>query len=449
MYHAVKSMTVLILTFGLLAVTDAGADANWPAFRGPEARGVAEGEGLPDQWSASDNVEWTTDLPGRGWSSPIVWGGHVFLTTVVNLGTSEEPKKGLYSGGDRHDALASTHQWKVFALDLETGKVLWERQVHEGSPATSIHIKNSYASETPVTDGKQVYVFFGNLGVFCFDFDGNLIWDKKLEPKQIRNDWGTAASPVLHGDLLYVVRDNDEDSYLLALDKGTGEEVWRTARDEGSNWSTPYVWENEKRTEIVTTGTDQVRSYGLEGNLLWSLRGMSSITVATPYESNGLLYVSSGYLWDKLRPLYAIRPGAEGDISLKEGETSNAWIAWCRPAVAPYNPSTLAYENRLYVLDDRGMLSCFDAFDGSVIYENEKIPRGRRFTVSPWAYGGKVFCLNEDGTTFVIKAGESFEVLHSNILGKDVMCMSTPAIAGDRLLIRTSERLYSIRSSAN
>lgn len=445
----VKLATTLIGAFSILVLVAAGlsqAESNWPQFRGPEARGVAEDGGLPDRWSATDNVEWKTDLPGRGWSSPIVWGNRVFLTTVVNLGESEEPKKGLYFGGNRLAPPDSIHQWKVLCLDLETGRIVWERQVHEGKPASSIHLKNSFASETPVTDGERVYALFGNVGLFCFDLDGNPVWEKTIKSRRTRFGWGTAASPVLHGDRVYIVNDNDEESYLLALDKATGEEVWRTPREEKSNWSTPFIWENDQRSEIVTPGSRGVRSYDLDGTLLWSFKGMSSITIATPYESEGLLYISSGYVGDKRRPLYAIRPGANGDISLAEGESSNEWIAWSHPQAGPYNPTTLVYGGRLYVLYDQGALACFSASDGAVIYERERIPEARRFTTSPWAYGGKVFCLNEDGVTFVVKAGDQLELLHTNPLADDDMGMATPAIAGDRLLIRTSARVYCIRN---
>ena len=251
---------------------------------------------------------------------------------------------------------------------------------------------------------------------------------------------------MLHGDRLYVVNDNDEDSYLLALEKQTGREAWRVSRDEKSNWSTPFIWQNERRTEIVTPGTGKVRSYDLDGNLLWSLTGMSSITIATPYEHNGLLYLSSGYVQDPSKPIYAIRPGATGDISLAEDQTSNEWIAWCQRKAGPYNPTTLIYDDRLFVLYDRGLLACFNARSGDAFYEPQRLPNGRAFTSSPWAYGGKVFCLNEDGETFVIKAGDKFELLHTNPLAEDDMCMATPAIAGNRLLIRTSARLYCIRA---
>jgi outer membrane protein assembly factor BamB len=437
--------TVLIICLTSATAAAASNDAPiavWPQFRGPGARGVAHNEALPDRWSASENVQWKTDVPGCGWSSPIVWDDRVFLTTVVNLGPGEEPKKGLYLGGNREKPPDSLHRWEVHCLDLTTGRVLWQQKAHEAIPQYAIHLKNSRASETPVTDGSHVYCYFGNVGVFCFDNDGRPLWSKPLQPHSTRFQWGTAASPVLHGDRLYLVNDNEEDSYLLALDCETGAEIWRVRRDEKSNWSTPLVWETGGRTEIVTPGTDQVRSYGLDGELLWSLQGMSSITIATPYSCGDLLYVSSGSVLDSVRPIYAIRPGGGGDISLAEDQTTNAWIAWCQRKAAPYNPSTLVYRDRLYVLYDWGFLACYDARTGAQIYDRQRIPKGTAFTASPWAYNGKVFCLNEDGVTFVFAAGDRYELLHSNPLAEDDMCLATPAIAGDRLLIRTARRVY-------
>ncbi len=422
---------------------------HWPQFRGPEARGVASGGNLPDRWSATENITWKTDLPGRAWSSPIVWGNRVFLTSAVNLGELESPQKGLYFGGNRPEPREVEQEYRVFCLDISSGTMLWEQTVHRGTPSSAIHLKNSFASETPVTDGERVYAFFGNQGLYCLDLEGNSVWSKQFEPHATRNGWGTAASPVLHGDHLYIVNDNDEESYLLCLDKRTGKEVWRVDRDEESNWSTPSIWQNDRRTEIVTLGTDKVRSYDLDGNLLWWFTGMSKITIATPYADKGLLYVSSGYVNDPHRPLYAIRPGAAGDISLEPDRTSNQFIAWYQPTAAPYNPTTLVYDGRLYVLYDRGLVSCFRSLTGEPLFEQERLPEGRHFTVSPWAYDGKVFCLNEDGVTFVLRAGDKFELLHTNQLADDDMCMATPAIAPGRLLIRTSARVYCVRQPAS
>jgi outer membrane protein assembly factor BamB len=440
-------VAVLALWNGLALSGGLAAEANWPQFRGPGARGISPSTNLPDQWSSTNNVAWKAEIPGRGWSSPIVWGDRVFVTTAVNSGTSEPPKKGLYLGGERPNAPRPEHEWKVLCLDLSTGKVRWEHVVHRGEPPGPIHIKNSYASETPVTDGEQVYALVGNVGAFCLDYTGKEVWSKPLDPHKMRAGWGTAASPVLHGDWLYVVSDNDEHSYLLALDKRTGKEIWRIDRDEGSNWSTPYVWENTQRTEIVTAGTGKVRAYDLDGKLLWWFKGMSSITIATPYADQGLLYVTSGFIVDKTRPIYALRPGGSGDVSLQPGQTNNSAIAWCQPQAAPYNPSTLLYDGRLYVLYDFGLMSAFNARTGELLYDRQKLPQGLHFTASPWAANGRIYCLNEDGLAFVIRAGDRFELLHTNRLAPDDMCLATPAMAGDRLLIRSSGRLYCIKQT--
>ena len=437
----ILTTVVFLLTHGNLS-----AQINWPQFRGIEARGISSEANLPSKWSATENIAWKFDIPGRGWSSPIVWGDHIFLTSVINSGTTEDPKKGLYFGGERPKPPTSIHQYKVYCLNLYTGKTIWERLAYEGIPETPIHIKSSYASETPVTDGERVYCLFGNLGVFCYDFQGNCIWKLKLKPEKTRFGWGTAASPVLHKGRLYIVNDNESDSYILALDSKTGKELFRVSRDEKSNWATPYIWQNRLRTEIVTAGSGKVRSYNLEGRLLWTLEKMSSITIATPYENNGLLYISSGYILDRSKPIYAIRPGAEGNISLKKGETSNSFIAWSQPNSGPYNPTSIIYKNLLYVLYDRGLVACFNPTDGKEIYTPQRIPNGGSFTSSPWAYDDKIFFLNEDGTTFALKAGKDFQILHSNTLAADDMGMASPAIAGDRLLVRTAARIYCIRN---
>lgn len=425
--------------------SSAPAAENWPQFRGADARGVSTNTNLSDRWSATENVEWKTPIPGRGWSSPVVWGDRVFLTTVVNQGETETPKKGLYLGGNRPEIPTAEHLWKVLCLDLSTGKLVWEKSVHQGRPQTPIHLKNSYASETPATDGERIYVCFGGVGIFAFDFSGKEIWKHPLEPSRTRAGWGTAASPVLHEGRLIYQCDNDERSYLLALNTLTGKELWRAPREEKSNWSPPFVWQHPLRTEIVTAGSGAVRSYDLDGKLLWSLRGMSSITIGMPYAADGLLYVSSGYVGDKLKALYAIKPGASGDITPPEGQRSSEFIAWWDSGIAPYNPTTLVHEGKLYVLYDRGLLSCFDAKTGQPFYIKERLPRGPGFTCSPWAVGDKIFCLDEDGHTHVLRAGATFELLHTNPSLDSEMCMATPALVGDRTLIRTDRHLYSIR----
>jgi outer membrane protein assembly factor BamB len=377
-----------------------------------------------------------------GWSSPIVWGDHVFLTSVINSAQTEPPKPGLYFGGER-PASTAPHRWMAYDVDFATGKIRWEKELRHAPPPGPRHLKNSYASETPVTDGERVYFYFGSVGLFVFDMTGKPVWSKPIEPFKTRFGWGTAASPVLHRDRIYIVNDNDEGSFLAAYNKRTGDEAWRVMRDEGTNWATPFVWEHAQRTEIVTAGTGKVRSYDLAGKLLWELKGMSSITIPTPFERHGLLFISSGYVGDPLRPAYAIRPGASGDISLKPGETSSQFIAWSSPTLAPYNPTPLVYGDIYYTLFDRGFFTAHDARTGKEIYPRQRIAvDASGFTTSPWAYNGRIFALSEDGDTYVIQAGPEFKVLGKNSLGE--MTLATPAVVRGSLVIRTASKLYRI-----
>ncbi len=427
----------------LLPLTSS-ADANdrWMQFRGPGALGVADGQNLPVRWSETEHLAWKKEIPGRGWSSPIIVDGRIYLTNVVSTGEVEAATRGLYFGGERFEQPDTPHIWQVLCLDLATGEPVWEKTVHEGVPPRSMHIKNSYASETPVTDGERVYAYFGNVGVFCLTLDGELVWEHPLEPHATRFEWGPAASPALHEGRLYIVNDNEDASYLLALDAATGDEIWQVDRDESSNWSTPFIWENELRTEIIAPGSGITRSYDLDGNVLYEFGGASAITIATPYAHNGLLYVSSGYVMDPRKPIWAIRPGASGDISLGLFENSNDSIAWCVKDAAPYNPTTLVYGDQLYVLLDRGFVASYDAATGEMIYDRQRLPAGQAFTASPWAYDGHVFFLNEFGVTFVMKAGREFELVGTNELDNEPIYMSTPSMASGKLLIRSSEALY-------
>ncbi len=434
-----------ILFFAVISSLWAGraAGENWPQFRGPRSTGVAEDPKLPDKWSETENVAWKTDIPGFGWSSPIIWGDKIFVTSVISADDIEAPKKGLYLGGNRLEPPKGEHRWMVYCIDFKRGKIVWEREVYRGVPQITRHLKNTFASETPVTDGERVYAYFGNLGLYCIDFKGNLIWKQAIDAHRTRFGWGTAASPVLHKDRIYLLNDNDEQSFFAAYDKRTGAQVWRTEREIGTNWATPYVWENKQRAEIIVPGWKVVRSYSLDGQVLWEFKGMSSIVIPTPFSKFDLLYIASGYVGDKHRPVYAIRPGASGDISLKEGENSNRFIAWYLPQGGPYNPSPIVYGDYYYTLYDRGFFTCHDAKTGKEVYSKQRIdPSAGEFTSSPWAYNGKIYCLSEDGDTYVIQSGPEYKMLGKNSL--DEMCMATPAIASSSLIIRTASKLYRI-----
>ncbi|MBK6796521.1 MAG: PQQ-binding-like beta-propeller repeat protein [Acidobacteria bacterium] len=437
-------LTLLLIVPVFFAAPEKRKNENWPQFRGANSMGVAEEDStLPDKWSATENVVWKADIAGTGWSSPIVWGDKVFVTSVVSTGQTEVPKKGLYFGGERYDLPQNDHRWVVYCLDFKTGKTLWEREVFKGAPKMPHHLKNTYASETPATDGERIYALFGNVGLFCFDMAGKPLWQQLYEPRKTRFGWGTAASPVVYKDRVYVVNDNDEQSFLAAYDKKTGKQIWKADREIGTNWVTPYIWENKQRTELIVPATKVVRSYDLDGKVLWEYKGMSSIVIPTPFSKFDLLYISSGYVGDQHRPVYAIRPGATGDISLKQGETSNQYIAWYLPQGGPYNPTPIIYGDIYYTLYDRGFFTANDARTGKEVYgKNRFDPAAGAFTSSPWAYNGKIFCLSEDGDTFVVQAGPEFKLVGKNSL--DEMCMATPAIVRGSLLIRTATKLYKI-----
>ena len=418
---------------------------NWPQFRGPGARGVAKGKGLPTTWSTTENVKWCVPVPGRGWSSPVIWGDKVFLSSAISTGKEKTVKKGLYFGGNEKTPSPNQHRWMIYCFSFESGEKLWEQEANVGKPLTPRHIKNNYAPETQVTDGNLIYTYFADQGLFANDLDGELKWKRKMKAYKTRYNWGSAASPALHDDFIYILNDNEQNSFIEAIDKNTGETSWRRDRNEKSNWSTPFVWKNSLRTEIITVGTGKTRSYGLDGTLLWEfVADMSSITIATPFTAHGLLYITSGYVGDKHKPIYAIQPGGKGTINLKKNRPVDKSIVWRQPNAAPYNPSTLVYNDLLYVLYDFGFLACFNAKTGEEIYGKVRVRERQRtpFTASPWAYNNKVFCLSEDGDCFVYKAGRKNELLHINKL--DELCMATPGIARGSLFIRTASKLYRI-----
>ncbi len=437
-----------LLFFGSVGLV---ATDQWPQFRGLHAGAIPDDPRLPDTWSETENIVWKTPLPGLGWSSPIVWDNHVFLTSAVSEGREKDPVPGLY---DEHDHIKaeSNQRWMVYDLDFDSGAIRWSRELFAGYPPLLRHIKNSYASETAVTDGERVYVYFGAIGlVAALDMKGTVVWTQNVGAFNTSTELGPASSPLLHKERLYILNDNTKQSFLAAFDKRTGREVWRVKRAEGTGiWATPIIWENDRRTEIVTLGSGaagNIRSYDLDGKSLWEVRGMSQLTIPTPFVRHGLLYAGSGYPGGELRPVYAIRPGATGDVSLKPGETSNDYIAWSQPLLGTYNTSALVYGDHYYTLLDRGFLMCHDARTGKLVYGRKRISaESGGFTTSPWAYNGKIFALSEDGDTFVMQAGPEFKMLGTNTL--DDMAMATPAALRGSLLLRTRSALYRIARKA-
>ncbi len=443
-------------------------DIAWPQFRGPDSNPVGAHARLAERWSKTENVEWSQEIPGRGWSSPIVAGGKVYLTTATTEGKSKPPQIGTEYSNEYVAELSkqglSQEQvlervtardielpkevmlhYFLYCLNLKSGKVEWKKEFYTGRPPGGRHRKNSFVSESPVTDGKLIYVYVTNLGLWAFDLKGKRAWSTPLEANPMYLDFGTGSSPALAETLLVIVNDNEKQPFIAAFDKQTGKQVWRTDRDIGekgrrrSGWATPFVWRNALRTEIVAVGPGEVLSYDLTGKELWRMSGMSGTPIPTPFAYDGLLYIDGG----RGASLVALRPGAAGDISPGEGKTSNEFVVWSQARAGTYLPSPVAYEGGVYVLTETGILSRFDARTGKLTYRTRIDPAATAFTTSPWAYNGKLFCLSEEGQTFVIAAGEHFQLLHVNEL--DDMAQASPALVGERLLIRTEHRLYSIR----
>lgn len=439
--------TLALFFFWSGGIATSSAQEHWPRFRGASAGGVAADDPrLPLRWDRETNVHWKAEVPGLGWSSPVIWGSRVFLTTVVcdAADENEAPRAGLYLGEGRRSIPKGAHHWWTYCFDLNSGKTLWRHRAHQGAPPVGRHPKSTYASETPTTDGERLYVLFGDLGLWCYSMEGEVLWTHRLTPKPTMYDYGAAGSPVVHEGQVIVVYDNDEASFIVSVDAKTGKERWRTPRDEKSTWATPFVWSHPQRTEIVVNGKQRIRAYDLEGKVLWEIGGrMSNLIIPSPFAANGLVYVSSGYFADRFRPVYAIKPGASGDISLdvEGGETSNAFIPWYLRRSGPYNTSPIVYKDRYFTLLDRGMMTCHDAGSGEEIFGRVRFPKGATFTASPWAYRDRLFCLSESGVTYVIDPHQDeFTLLHENDL--DAFCMASPAIAQGKLLIRTENQLY-------
>jgi len=445
--------------------------SDWPQFRGPGSAGVADGSTLPLTWSTTQNVAWVTEIPGRGWSSPVIWGPRVFVTAAINAGAFKAPSTGIY-GNDLAGELAKQGlsmeeiikrvsardievsaeatevRYMVYALDAATGKVAWQQEAHKGLPVGGRHRKNTYASETPTTDGERIYASFGgNVGLFAYSLTGDLVWKKTWPPQPVYLDFGTASSPVVHGGRVYQMFDNEAESFLAALDAKTGAEVW-TVRRNGfktqaqSGWATPFVWQNQQRTEIVTIGKGTVVSYGLDGTELWRLGGMTQAT-PSPVAGNGLLYVGSGSQGETGRPLFAIKPGASGNISLTPNQTTNDFVAWFQPRFSGYTPSPLLYRNRVYVINDNGIMQVADATTGKELYKARVGGGGMTFSSSPLASNGRIYAVSEDGDVVVFEAGDEYKELAKNSLGE--MSLATPAADANSLYIRTATRLYKLR----
>ena len=438
----------------LYAPTPISGIREWSSFRGPDASGVADGSNLPTEWDVEQgvNVAWKTPIHGLGHSSPIVWGDRVFVTTAVP-GGDEVASFRDFSEVVRSGVLAYVkdevpYSWRLVALDKNSGAVLWERAAHQGIPRTARHVMASHANQTPVTDGRHVVAWFGSEGVYCYDFDGNLLWSKDLGPVPSGRyfdpgyEWNTASSPIIYRNLLILQVDGINEAYLLALDVATGEEIWRTERDEHPSWPTPFIYEGATRIELVTAAIRYARGYDPEtGQELWRLGLHGDFPTPTPIAGRGLIFITSGY--GTLEPIYAIRPGASGDITLADNEYSNDSVAWSKRRGGAVIPTPIVYGDLLYVLRSGGILAAYQAETGERIYQS-RITRGRNYSASPVAADGKIYFASEDGEVVVVKAGAEFERLTVNQMGEPLM--ATPAISDGMMIFRMQEHVVAIAS---
>ncbi len=424
------------------------AKGSWPSFRGPQASGVAEGQNLPDRWNAKtgENILWRTPIPGLAHSSPVVWGNTIFVTSAFSSDPNATFRPGLYGDGDASQD-RSRHRWMIYALDKRTGKILWERTAYQGEPIDKRHIKSTYANSTPATDGRIVVAWFGSQGVHAYDVNGRFLW--KVDMGRLNfgaydiptYEWGSASSPIIWNGLVILQCDTQEDSFLLALDADTGKTMWKTERDELPSWGTPTVATTSAGPVLVANASNYIRGYDPRtGAELWRIGRSSKITAPTPIFGDDMFVVVSGR--GPERPIFVVRSGARGDLTLPEGKTSSDAIAWSRTGRGSYMPTPLIYKGILYVLANNGVLDAYDLRTGEELYRQRLSLVGSGYSASPVAADGKLYLSNEDGEMLVIATGRSFTHLATNSMGE--LLMATPALSDGVMYVRSSKSLFAI-----
>jgi outer membrane protein assembly factor BamB len=434
----------LLLVATSFTTINAQTAAHWPQWRGPFFNGMARGD-APTVWSDTTNIKWKTEIPGRGFSTPAIWGDRIFITTAIPTGKSTPaptPNPNEQAQGNQRRAGGGAgplleHRFEVLALDRKTGKVLWQRTAKVATPHEGYHrAYGSFASNSPVTDGKYVYAFFGSRGIYCYDFNGKLIWEQDPGVQmKMRLAFGEGTAPLLVGNRLFLVFDHEAESFIVALDKRNGKELWRAARDERSSWSTPLAIEHNGRTEIVVSATNRVRSYDpATGKVLWESGGLGANAIPVPVHQNGMVYVMSGYRDPKMM---AIKLGEPGDL------TGSDAIVWSHTRGVPYTASPVLYDNKLYVVTDNGMVSALNATTGEPYYTQTRLPKAYNLKSSPVGANGKLYLATEDGDVVVLKMGEKYEVIATNHL-TDQVFIATPVIAAGEMFLRGQNTLFCI-----
>ena len=437
-------ISLVAVTSSHPVVSDAAGNTNWPQWRGPDSQGISQEKNLPTEWSETKNVQWKTPIPGLGFSQPIIWGKKIFLTTAIENGPApadHKPPVHMYGKEEfKHPEWVGTdkvHTFKVLCLDRDSGKVLWEKTSYEGVVYDYSQRRGTYAAPTPSTDGKYVYAYFGSEGMYCYDFDGKLIWKKNLGGIGTMG-MGVGTSPVLHDNLVILLCDQEfmpKDSFMTALDKKTGNEVWRVPRQIGVSWATPIIVKTPQRAELIASGNEFIVSYDpATGKELWRTTGLKSHAIATPVVSGNTVIISSGY---PSKRVVAIRLGGSGNL---DGTDK---IMWKHDKGTAYVPSPILYEDYVYLMSDAGILTCLNPQTGAIVYEGGRIPVATKFYgASPVAFDGKILLTSDDGETFVIKAGPKHEVLGTNTIGEP--CRTSIAIADGKLFIRGEKHLFCI-----
>lgn len=444
MKRAACLASIAISFFITFTVTNAqnSDHAHWPQWRGPFFNGLARGD-APTTWSDTKNIKWKTTIPGRGFSTPVIWGDKIFLTTAIPTGVppvTPQPVVSNQPQGDRRgrdSGPQAEHKFEVLCLDRKTGKILWQRTAKTAVPHEGYHrVYGSFASNSPVTDGRYLYASFGSRGIYAYDLNGKLIWEKDLAVQmKMRLAFGEGTAPLLLDNRLIKVFDHEAGSFIVALDKRTGKELWRVTRDEASSWSTPLAIEIDGRKQVVVAATRKVRSYDpANGRLLWEAAGLGANVIPVPVYQNGFVYVMSGYRDPRLM---AIKLGKEGDL------TGSDSIVWNHTRGLAYTASPVLHDNKLYVITDNGLLSAFNATTGEPYYSQVRLPQTYNFKASPVAANGKLYLATEHGDVVVVRMGEKFEVLATNTL-TDQVFIATPVIAGGEIFLRGQNTLFCI-----
>ncbi len=462
---AVTCISLLIIT------TSCTQKQNWPQFRGPDGNMLSLATSLPEEWDTVKNIAWTYKLEGAGWSSPIVWGNKIFITSAFPEKVAPEPERppmqgppppppppsrpGTSQPGPRQPGTPpqmdndttfkqDVYRWEVTCIDLETGKELWKQVAFHGNPRVKKHAMNNYATETPATDGVRVFAYFGNIGLFCYDKEGNQLWKKDLGAYKVLNGWGTGSSPVVWNGMVYIQNDNEENSFIAALEATTGEEKWRALRDEKTNYSTPWIWKNKVRTELISGGKT-VRSYDPEtGKPLWTMKAGGEMVIPSPSGDENMLYIGNTGGQNAKGNLYAVKAGGDGDITPPDSTSTGSGVAWIFPDAGLGNPSPLLYNGLIYSIASRGgEIKCIRATDGSLVYK-ERVSGLGAVWASPWAYNGKIWFYDEKGVTRSFTAGDKFELVSENRLNGKFW--PSVAITGNGYIFKGVETLYYVKN---